>query len=45
MTPVDLDAVRNHRAELLREIERTERRLQEATAALTLPVAQLSQIA
>jgi chromosome segregation ATPase len=43
--PIDLDAVRRHRAELTREIERTERRLQEATDAFTLPIAQLAHTA
>jgi hypothetical protein len=43
--PIDLEEVRQRRSELLREIERAERRLDEATAALTLPVAQLARIA
>jgi hypothetical protein len=43
--PIDLQGIRSRRAALVREIERCERDLEEATAALTLPVARAAQIA
>ncbi len=43
--PVDLQDVRQRRAQLVREIERTQRALAEATDALTLSVASLAQTA
>ena len=42
---VDLDEVRRRRDALLRDVQRTERELAEATAALTLPLMELAQSA
>jgi hypothetical protein len=42
---IDLDQVRRRRDGLLREIQKAERELAEATAALTLPVAELARSA
>lgn len=41
-SPVDLEAVRRSRESLTREIEKAERELAEATAALTLPASRVS---
>jgi IS30 family transposase len=43
--PIDLHGVRERRTTMLREIEKRERELEEAIAALTLPVARLAQTA
>jgi hypothetical protein len=42
---IDLDQVRRRRSGLVREIQRTERELAEATAVLTLPLAELARSA